>query len=228
MNISNTIFQTWKTDQIPDYFQTFADSWKNHHPTYDFQLWSDEMNETFISENYADFLPIYKSYPHNIQRADAIRYFLLYHYGGIYVDLDILSLKNITPLIEDLDCFFGIESTAHNAIYNTPMIASNALMGCVKNHPFFEKILEELYQQNIQSEDQNQLVLHSTGPFMLNRVLDKHPTPDVVLIDSKFVSPLSYLEAESYVKDNFVGMSRQLASAYCIHLHWGSWWKSQS
>ena len=96
----------------------------------------------------------------------------------------------------------------------------------LNGHPFFEKILEELYQQNIQSEDQNQLVLHSTGPFMLNRVLDKHPTPDVVLIDSKFVSPLSYLEAETFVKDNFVGMSRQLASAYCIHLHWGSWWKS--
>ena len=60
MNIPNTIFQTWKTDQIPDYFQTFADSWKSHHPTYDFQLWSDEMNETFISENYADSYPFIK------------------------------------------------------------------------------------------------------------------------------------------------------------------------
>lgn len=228
MKIPRTIYQTWKTDEIPDYFQDLVASWKKNQSEFDFQLWSDEKNEQFIRDHYSDFLPIYLAYPHNIQRADAIRYFMLFHYGGSYVDLDILSIKNITPLIEDVDCFFGIESTAHNEIYNTAAIASNAFMGCTKNHPFFEKILEELYTQNISSDDKNQLVLHTTGPFMLNRVLSKYDLADIVLLDPKFVSPLSYLEAETFIKAHYEGMAEKTGAAYCIHLHWGSWWKNES
>lgn len=28
------------------------------------------------------------AYPYSIQRVDVLRYFLLHHYGGIYIDLD--------------------------------------------------------------------------------------------------------------------------------------------
>ena len=35
------------------------------------------------------FLAPYRSYPYDIQRADAIRYFILYEFGGLYLDLDI-------------------------------------------------------------------------------------------------------------------------------------------
>ena len=30
----------------------------------------------------------FDGYPYPIQRADAIRYFVLHHFGGIYIDLD--------------------------------------------------------------------------------------------------------------------------------------------
>ena len=37
---------------------------------------------------YEWFLETWDAYPYNIERADAIRYFVLHHYGGIYLDLD--------------------------------------------------------------------------------------------------------------------------------------------
>jgi len=37
---------------------------------------------------YLWFLETFDAYPYPIQRADAIRYFVLHHYGGIYIDLD--------------------------------------------------------------------------------------------------------------------------------------------
>lgn len=40
-------------------------------------------------EHYPWFLPTFLAYPYSIQRVDAIRYFLLYHHGGIYIDLDM-------------------------------------------------------------------------------------------------------------------------------------------
>ena len=36
-----------------------------------------------------NFLAPYRSYPYDIQRADAIRYFILFEFGGLYLDLDI-------------------------------------------------------------------------------------------------------------------------------------------
>ena len=49
------------------------------------------------------------AYPHAIQRADLIRYVLLYVYGGIYLDLDYVCLRNLGPLLElPADCDVGL------------------------------------------------------------------------------------------------------------------------
>jgi hypothetical protein len=41
-----------------------------------------------MAEEYPWFLETYDGYPFPIQRADAIRYFVLAHFGGTYLDLD--------------------------------------------------------------------------------------------------------------------------------------------
>jgi len=46
-----------------------------------------------IGVRYPWFLETWDSYPFPIERADAIRYFALVHYGGIYIDLDDVRLK---------------------------------------------------------------------------------------------------------------------------------------
>jgi mannosyltransferase OCH1-like enzyme len=38
-----------------------------------------------IASKFPWFLSTFKSYPYGIQRADALRYFVLYEYGGIYL-----------------------------------------------------------------------------------------------------------------------------------------------
>lgn len=52
------------------------------------QLWSTKTSEEFIETNYPWFLPTYKGYKHPVQRVDVVKYFVLRHYGGIYIDLD--------------------------------------------------------------------------------------------------------------------------------------------
>ena len=47
------------------------------------------MRRDFIAKEYNWFLETYDAYPYPIQRADALRYFVVYHYGGIYADLDL-------------------------------------------------------------------------------------------------------------------------------------------
>jgi len=58
-------------------------------------FWTDEDIREFIRKFYPDFLELHDQYPYNIQRADMIRYFILYHYGGIYSDLDLYPTESI-------------------------------------------------------------------------------------------------------------------------------------
>ncbi len=51
-------------------------------------MWTDKKAREFIADEYPWFLETFDSYPYPIQRADTIRYFVLHHFGGIYIDLD--------------------------------------------------------------------------------------------------------------------------------------------
>jgi mannosyltransferase OCH1-like enzyme len=52
------------------------------------QLWTNEKSREFIAAEYPWFLETFDGYKYPIQRADSIRYFVLAHYGGTYIDLD--------------------------------------------------------------------------------------------------------------------------------------------
>lgn len=63
------------------------------------QLWTEPKSRNFIKEYYPWFLHTYDAYRFPDQRVDTVRYFLLRHYGGIYIDLDNGCLSNLEPLL---------------------------------------------------------------------------------------------------------------------------------
>jgi mannosyltransferase OCH1-like enzyme len=52
------------------------------------------MSRDFIATEYPWFLSTYDGYSLPIQRVDTVRYFILRHYGGIYLDLDNVGLRS--------------------------------------------------------------------------------------------------------------------------------------
>ena len=53
----------------------------------------------FLEEYYPWFLPTYNGYDHGMKRSDALRYFLMYHFGGMYIDMGFNNFKNLEPLL---------------------------------------------------------------------------------------------------------------------------------
>lgn len=102
-----------------------------------FKSWGDEQLEKFISDEFPWFLDIYNSYPYNIQRIDVARYFVLRKYGGLYIDLDIGSRRDVTDFITSK---YGVllPKTA-------PFGISNDLMFSTPSHPFFIYVTENLH-----------------------------------------------------------------------------------
>jgi inositol phosphorylceramide mannosyltransferase catalytic subunit len=98
--------QTWKSETPPHQWRFAVDSWRTHHPEWAFMWWTDESNRAFVRDTFPDFLSTYDRFSYGIQRADAVRYLLLYHFGGVYADLDIECLSPVVPLLSP-GCFIA-------------------------------------------------------------------------------------------------------------------------
>lgn len=69
--------------QLPNMSAAFRASCARLHPRFTFRLWANDDARDFLEEHYAWFLPYYDAFDQPIKRADAVRYFLLFHFGGV-------------------------------------------------------------------------------------------------------------------------------------------------
>ena len=93
------IHQTYKTNALPEHWKESPEKWKHYHPSYEYKFWTDEDNLRLITEHFSWFLPTYEGFKYNIQRVDAVRSFILYKYGGIYADLDVVPRKTFETFL---------------------------------------------------------------------------------------------------------------------------------
>ena len=213
--IPKIIHQTWKTHEIPHKFQKFVDSWKEYHPDWKYMLWTDEDNLAFMQLYYPWFMPIYQSYTKNIQRVDAIRYFLLHHFGGLYVDLDFECRRRFDPLFERHTFIVGQEPTTHaRIVYKRESIICNALIASVPEHPIWQNVFHELQAQRMEKN-----VLYSTGPALLDRAL--RPYLQAYRI---YVAPpnMFYPKVAHYYQQHSV----QQSDVWAVH-YWANSWVNE-
>ncbi|KAJ4399440.1 hypothetical protein N0V91_009449 [Didymella pomorum] len=70
------------------------------NPSFEIRIWNETEAHTLIETEYPWFIPTYDTYKHPIQRVDALKYFVLYHFGGVYMDLDIACRRPLEPLLQ--------------------------------------------------------------------------------------------------------------------------------
>jgi len=227
MSIPRIIHQTWKDHNVPEEFDRMARSWQKNHPGWKYMFWTDAMNRNFISRYFSFFLPVYDGYTANIQRVDAVRYFILYKYGGFFIDMDFECLASIEPVLGEADCVFGKEPAAHCAIHAKDIIISNAFMGAVPGAPFIGQLCQELQQQDETIDHPNNRVLETTGPFMLSRLYKAYSQKEqVCLLEPDRMYPLTKEELEGWGQEGpDTALQQKLKNAYGIHHYAGTWWK---
>src|SRR5271154_6297433 len=80
--IPRVIHQTWRGADLPAPFARLAETWRRHHPQWQWRLWTDTDNRAFVGAHFPAMLGLYDSYPHPIQRVDIVRYLILHVHGG--------------------------------------------------------------------------------------------------------------------------------------------------
>ncbi|EUC44122.1 glycosyltransferase family 32 protein [Bipolaris oryzae ATCC 44560] len=158
--IPKIIHQTYINESIPAHWKGPQQSCLDLHPDYEYKLWTDKKSREFIAAEYPWFLETFDGYPYPIQRADAIRYFVLHHFGGIYIDLDDGCNRSLDPLL-------AYPAWVRRTL---PTGISNDVMGAVPRHPFFLKAIDSLTDYNRRWPLPYVTVMASTGPLYLSLI----------------------------------------------------------
>jgi hypothetical protein len=106
--IPRVLHQTWKTHEPPPELLGYIESWHVHNPHLEYMLWNDTEGLSLIETHYPWFYKHMDVFKTGVERADIMRYFILYHYGGIYADLDMEAVRPIEPLLAMHDDNFGV------------------------------------------------------------------------------------------------------------------------
>ena len=73
---------SYETNELPETLADSPHSLKKLNPDFEYMFWTDEKSRELLEKHYDWFLPVYDSYPFHIQKAEAMRYFILSYFGG--------------------------------------------------------------------------------------------------------------------------------------------------
>lgn len=131
--IPKTIHYCWfGKKRKPELMEECIRSWRDNLPDYEIICWNEKnspVNHPFVRaalrEKYFAFA------------ADYVRLYVLQQYGGIYLDTDVMVVKNFDDLI-NYDLFIGEE---------LPGRINLAILGATPGHPLINRFIQ-FYNEN--------------------------------------------------------------------------------
>jgi mannosyltransferase OCH1-like enzyme len=228
MKIPRIIHQIYEDPSgAPSDLLLLASTWKEKHPGWEYRFWNKQMMYDFLESKCPDFLPYYRSYPFKVQRWDAIRYLILYHIGGLYVDLDYECLEPLDMLLNGQSCCMGMEPTVNSRVHNKSLVVGNALMASKPKHPYMAAIIEDMktcFPVEYGKGDSIQ-IMETTGPFMVTRVYEQFKRKrEITLLPADLVTPLTMKEVWMLRRGLVTAeLEEKVEKAFAIHYFFGSW-----
>ncbi len=208
MSIPKIIHYCWfGTKPIPILEQKCMESWKKYLPDYEIKLW----NESSFDVNYIQYVKqAYKSKKYAFV-SDYVRMYVLYYYGGIYLDTDVEILKPLDPFLEN-EVFMGFE--------NKTMLGT-AIIGTVKGCTLFSEIMNYYHTHNFldnkhrQDTTANPQLLVET---LLKRGLKKENS-------EQFIDNIHIYERDVFFPKKFANQGRFKTTERTVTIHHfsGSW-----
>ena len=116
--IPKVIHYIWLGNNKPVEVEKAILTWKKYAPEYRINEWNESNLPEFKNKFYQEAIKN-KNYAF---ASDYARLWVLYNYGGIYMDTDMYLLASPNKIIDDKQLVFGIQNT--NIIFSAGFIAS--------------------------------------------------------------------------------------------------------
>jgi mannosyltransferase OCH1-like enzyme len=132
--IPKVIYQSWKTKNLSEKMTEAVNKVKELNPEYKYELWDDNDCRQFLLEHFGiNYANAFDAILPGAFKCDFWRYCVLYIYGGIYMDIDMLPLVPFKEMIKDNDKFVSIVDYKHK--FTPDCCIYQAFIASVPKHP---------------------------------------------------------------------------------------------
>lgn len=217
--IPKHIHQIWVGPKpIPTRAKSASVSWKHVHPTYRYTLHRDAECDALISKHYPQYFEVYRSLVLPVQKADLLRYLIIYHYGGYYADMDTTSVKPLDSIVDSGDtCVIGVDMVATDHPEYLQWF-----FGARARHPAMLQILEVIQARNrrepcsLDASQRDGYTLWLTGPLAFTKGIDNYHElyPE---------SPIRIYEGCVFGNYDVFRSTKCRAKAVLLHHYDGAW-----
>lgn len=137
--IPNILWQTWKTQDVPESLKHHYNSWATSNPQLERRLVDDQDMQAFILEHFGEErYRLFMLLPQPIMRADLWRLAVVYVHGGYYADLDMYAGTSLNNIIDP-----SVDAVFMREINNI----SNYFFGAVAGHPVLKMALDYMFEE---------------------------------------------------------------------------------
>ena len=167
----------------PKKYKPLMDTFDKYNPEFKVEFWNmakvKSLFEYPVIQQYQD---TWENLPHHIQKCDMARYFIMYLFGGIYIDLDFTCFKNLSPLL-DRELLLVLEPPEH---YENGIRLYNGFIGSVPGHQFWLDWLDYISESVLETND----VMETTGPTNFGKFWQQSKYRSIHLVDTCDIIPL--------------------------------------
>jgi len=165
------------------------------NPDFEHILFDNEKVEDFLAGESAEHRKVMNSFRFPIQRFDFFRYLAIHRLGGIYMDLDVILARGLSPLL-GFGCVFPFEELTLSGFlrkaHGVDWEIGNYAFGAAPGHPFIKAVIENCVRaqrdpawaepmlRGIPAPFRNQFhVVNTTGPGLVSRTMAENPAPAI-------------------------------------------------
>jgi len=193
--------------ELSDREKKWADLIKNSHPDFTYMFW-DNYNFPKLPDELNKLKDYYQERGEWVKIADMLRYYLVYEYGGLYLDTDYELIKPIHDLeIDKFDGFLPLHFT--KGTFEDPREGEticNSIFGFSKKHPALKDVLDNVSNN-----------IHWLGPHFFGKYI-------------KFYLGLSEDDTDETVTEEFkkinvktIHSREELRAKYLVHHYSYNW-----
>ena len=175
-------------------------SWSIIHNDYNIVKISENEFESFIKLNFEEYYDKFIMISNNLQKkSDIIKFCLVYHYGGIFVDSKNVCLRKFDELFDlykEKELIVGLEKNQFifdlkdDYVFNKKNIISNEFIVSIENCNIIKNIVEYLltcdYDKFIEEKDYDEILIQK---LIFNKVINIYfDTNKIKILDFNYFS----------------------------------------
>ena len=214
--IEKTIHYCWfGRHPLPESAKRYIASWQKYFPDYEIKEWNEDNFDV-------NCIP----YTHDAYEAgkyafvsDYARFWILYHYGGLYFDTDVEVIRPMDDIVAK-GAFMGFELDNVRNANSVPAIAPGLGLGAEKGNAIYAEILKGFEQLDFYLPD------GSRNPFtmipMVTKIMQERGLilkDEIQTIDGITIYPNEYFNPF----DDITGLLRKTPNTRSIHWYAKTW-----